>query len=83
MRFGQPLDSNAEATSTIQALNCLWAITGNIDVPGGNVISRPPFGVTIYPYSTQEVVQLYGEEFVANLTKKRIGADLVSQGEGH
>ena len=75
MRFGQPLDSNAEATSTIQALNCLWAITGNIDVPGGNVIARPPFGVTIYPYSTQEVIQLYGEEFVTNLTKKRIGAD--------
>jgi len=37
--------------------------------------SRPPFGVTIYPYSTQEVIQLYGEEFVANLTRKRIGAD--------
>ena len=75
MRFGQPLDSNAEATSTIQALNCLWAITGNIDVPGGNVICRPPFGVTVYPYSTEEVIQLYGEEFVANLTAKRIGAD--------
>jgi anaerobic selenocysteine-containing dehydrogenase len=75
IRFGQPLDSNAEATSTIHALNCLWAITGNLDVPGGNVIARPPYGVTIYPYSTQEVIQLYGEEFVANLTKKRIGAD--------
>ncbi len=75
MRFGQPLDSNAEGTSTIHALNCLWAITGNIDVPGGNVISRPPFGVTIYPYSTQEVVQLYGQEFVDKMSKKRIGAD--------
>ena len=75
MRFGQPLDSNREATSTIHALNCLWAITGNIDVPGGNVISRPPYGVTIYPYSTQEVIDLYGAEFVANLTRKRIGAD--------
>ena len=75
MRFGQPLDSNSEATATIHALNCLWALTGNIDVPGGNVITRPPFGVTIYPYSTEEVIQLYGEEFVSNLTKKRIGAD--------
>jgi anaerobic selenocysteine-containing dehydrogenase len=75
IRFGQPLDCNAQATSTIHALNCLWAITGNLDIPGGNVIARPPFGVTIYPYSTQEVVQLYGEEFVANLSKKRIGAD--------
>lgn len=75
IRFGQPLDSNAEATSTIQALNCLWTITGNLDIPGGNVITRPPFGVTIYPYSTQEVIALYGQEFISNLTKKRIGAD--------
>jgi anaerobic selenocysteine-containing dehydrogenase len=75
MRFGQPLDSNAEGTSTIHALNCLWAITGNIDIPGGNVIARPPYGVTIYPYSTQEVIQLYGQEFVNKMNKKRIGAD--------
>jgi anaerobic selenocysteine-containing dehydrogenase len=75
IHFGQPLDSNAEATSTIHALNCLWAITGNVDIPGGNIITRPPFGVTIYPYSTQEVIQLYGEHFVTNLNKKRIGAD--------
>ena len=75
IRFGQPLDANAQATATVHALNCLWAITGNLDVPGGNVICRPPFGVTIYPYSTQEVIQLYGEEFIANLNKKRIGAD--------
>ncbi len=75
IRFGQPLDCNAQAVSTIQALNCLWAITGNFDIPGGNVITRPPYGVTIYPYSTEEVIQLYGEELVANLNKKRIGAD--------
>jgi anaerobic selenocysteine-containing dehydrogenase len=75
IRFGQPLDCNAQATSTIHALNCLWAITGNLDIPGGNVIARPPYGVTIYPYSTEEIIQLYGKEFVDNLTKKRIGAD--------
>lgn len=75
IRFGQPLDSNAEATSSIHALNCLWAITGNLDVPGGNVITRPPYGVTIYPYSTQEVIQLYGQEFVNKMNQKRIGAD--------
>jgi anaerobic selenocysteine-containing dehydrogenase len=75
IRFGQPLDSNAEATSVIHAINCLWAITGNLDIPGGNVICRPPYGVTIYPYSTQEVIQLYGEELVSKLNKKRIGAD--------
>jgi anaerobic selenocysteine-containing dehydrogenase len=75
IRFGQPLDSNAEATATIHALVCLWTITGNLDIPGGNVIARPPFGVTIYPYSTQEVIQLYGQEFVDKMNKKRIGVD--------
>lgn len=31
IRWGQPLDSNANSIGTIQALNCLWAITGNLD----------------------------------------------------
>ena len=75
IRFGQPLDSNAEAVATIHALACLWSITGNLDVPGGNVISRPPYGVTLYPYSTQEVIQLYGQEFVDKMNEKRIGTD--------
>ena len=75
MRFGQPLDSNAEAVASIHALACLWALTGNIDNPGGNVISRPVQGVTVYPYSTVEVIQLYGQEFVDKMNEKRIGAD--------
>ena len=75
IRFGQPIDSNAEAVATVHALNSLWAITGNIDIPGGNIICRPPFGVSLYPYSTEEVIQLYGQEFITNLNKKRIGAD--------
>ena len=75
IRFGQPLDSNAEAVATVHGLACLWTITGNLDVPGGNVITRPPYGVTIYPYSTEEVIQLYGKEFVDKMNEKRIGTD--------
>ncbi len=75
MRFGQPLDSNAQAVASIHALASLWALTGNIDNPGGNVISRPVQGVTVYPYSTVEVIQLYGQEFVDKMNEKRIGAD--------
>lgn len=73
IRWGQPLDSNMNSIGTIQALNCLWAITGNLDVPGGEIIARPPYKVTIYPYSTWETVQLYGQEFVDTMNKKRIG----------
>ncbi|MGI6071431.1 MAG: molybdopterin-dependent oxidoreductase [Lachnospiraceae bacterium] len=75
IRWGQPLDSNANSIGTIQALNCLWAITGNLDIPGGEIIARPPYKVTIYPYSTAETVQLYGQEFVDLMNQKRIGCD--------
>ena len=57
-----------------QAINHLWCLTGNLDVPGGNVIAKPAFGVTTYPFSTQEMNELYGEEFVKRLAEKRIGA---------
>ena len=48
---------------------------GLIDIPGGQVIARPSYGVSSYPYSTEELLQLYGEEMIKQLTKKRIGAD--------
>ena len=35
------IDQNADTISTTRALTILAAITGNIDVPGGNVISMP------------------------------------------
>ncbi len=75
IRWGQPLDCGANSIGTFQALNALWAITGNLDVPGGEVISRPPYKVTIYPYSTAETVQLYGQAFVDKMNQKRIGCD--------
>ena len=35
------IDQNADTISTTRSLSILAAITGNIDVPGGNVISMP------------------------------------------
>ena len=58
-----------------QAITHLGSITGNVDIPGGNVIARPSHGVTTYPYTTEELHELYGEEFVTKLQEKRIGAD--------
>ncbi len=66
---------NPQGHRTAQAIACLWSITGNLDIPGGNVIAQPAFGVTTYPFSTQELHDLYGEEFVKRLNEKRIGAD--------
>jgi anaerobic selenocysteine-containing dehydrogenase len=72
--IGRPIEGNPEGTTVIRAIHQLIAITGNLDVPGGNVICRSPYGVTTYPYSTEEVIQLYGEGLYRKLSDKRIGA---------
>ncbi|MCC6474479.1 MAG: molybdopterin-dependent oxidoreductase [Burkholderiales bacterium] len=75
IHWGVPIDMCADSTAVAHAIICLWTITGNIDIPGGQVIARPSHGVSTYPYSTEELVQLYGEELRQRLMKKRIGAD--------
>ncbi|MGA3127692.1 MAG: molybdopterin-dependent oxidoreductase [Candidatus Korobacteraceae bacterium] len=75
IQWGVPVDMNPEGTVTASAINLLWCLTGNIDVPGGNVIARPSHGVTTYPYTTEELVFLYGQEMVNKLNEKRIGAN--------
>ncbi|MBP2650471.1 MAG: putative molybdopterin oxidoreductase, associated with bss3 [Firmicutes bacterium] len=75
IQWGVPIDKCPEGSTVAQAITHLWCLTGNLDVPGGNVIARPAYGVTTYPFSTQEMHELYGEEFVKNLNEKRIGAN--------
>ena len=75
IHWGVPIDMSPDGTSTAQAIAALWSITGNIDIPGGNVIAKPSHGVSSYPYTTEELVQVYGPELVAKMTAKRIGAD--------
>jgi anaerobic selenocysteine-containing dehydrogenase len=74
IHWGVPIDKNPEGSTVAQAISHLWCLTGNLDVPGGNVIARPAFDVTTYPFSTQEMHALYGEEFVRRMNEKRIGA---------
>jgi len=75
IHWGQPVDCVAEGTVAGQAINQLWAITGNIDIPGGMVIARSSHGVSSYPYGAREMRDLWGEELFSKLTEKRIGAD--------
>ncbi|MCG8337500.1 MAG: molybdopterin-dependent oxidoreductase [Proteobacteria bacterium] len=75
IHWGLPIDMAPEGTSVAQAISHLWSITGNLDIPGGNVFAKPAFGVTTYPYSTEELLELYSEDLVAKLNEKRIGAD--------
>ena len=75
IHWGVPIDMCPDGTAVAHAIICLWSITGNIDIPGGQVIARPSYGVSSYPYSSEEMVQLYGAEMVKRMTEKRIGAD--------
>jgi anaerobic selenocysteine-containing dehydrogenase len=75
IEIGRPIEGNPEGNQVIMNIHRLIDITGNLDVPGGNAICRSAYAVTTYPYSTEEVIQLYGEELHWNLSKKRIGAD--------
>jgi anaerobic selenocysteine-containing dehydrogenase len=73
VHWGLPVDMEPEGTTVAQAINHLWCITGNVDIPGSNVIARPSHGVTTYPFSTEELLELYGEDLVSKLNEKRIG----------
>ena len=68
MQWGLPIDQAVMGIPTAQALNALWALTGNIDNPGGNIIIRNAFD--------QNVSYNYGyNNLPAEVQAKRIGAE--------
>ncbi|MDP6178818.1 MAG: molybdopterin-dependent oxidoreductase [Desulfatiglandales bacterium] len=75
LHWGVSVDMCPQGTTVAQAISHLWCITGNLDIPGGNVIARPSHGITTYPMTTEELQILYGEELVKKLRGKRIGTE--------
>ncbi|MCK4962494.1 MAG: molybdopterin-dependent oxidoreductase, partial [Anaerolineales bacterium] len=72
IHWGVPIDMTPAITPTAQAIANLWCITGNLDVPGGNVISRFAFDAVAYSLpGTKGVIKLASKE----ADQKRIGAD--------
>lgn len=72
IHWGVPIDMTPAVTPTAQAIACLWCLTGNLDVPGGNVISRYAFDAVAYALpGAKGVIKLKSKE----ADKKRIGAD--------
>lgn len=45
IQWGLAVDQQVTGIATAQAINSLWAITGNTDVPGGNVIAKSGYNV--------------------------------------
>ena len=72
IHWGVPIDMTPAITPTVQAIASLWCLTGNLDVPGGNVISRFAFDAVAYALpGAKGVIKLKSKE----ADKKRIGAD--------
>ncbi len=72
IHWGVPIDMTPAITPTAHAIANLWCITGNLDVPGGNVISRYAFDAVAYALpGAKGIIKLASKE----ADKKRIGAD--------
>lgn len=72
IQWGEAIDMSPNVTPTAHALLILWNITGNNDVPGGNVIARYAYDVVAYALpGAKGVIKLKDQE----LDEPRIGAD--------
>lgn len=68
IQWGLKVDQTTNATSTADAVNTLWAITGNVDNPGGNIIIRNAFG--------QNLSYGYGYHLLSpEMQSKKLGAE--------
>jgi anaerobic selenocysteine-containing dehydrogenase len=72
IHWGVPIDMTPAITPTTQAIANLWCLTGNLDVPGGNVISRHAFDVVAYALPGGKAIIKLDDAEAAN---RRIGAD--------
>jgi len=72
IHWGVAVDMTGALTPLVQAISCLWAITGNLDVPGGNVTARMAFDVAPYALpGSQGAIRLRTQE----MDTPRIGRD--------
>lgn len=72
IHWGVAIDMTPAVTPLCQAISTMWAITGNLEVPGGNVVARFAFDVVSYALpGSKGAIKLKSAE----IDKLRIGAD--------
>ncbi len=72
IQWGVPIDMTPNITPLCQAIAALWALTRNLDVPGGNVIARFAFDAVSYALpGSKGIIKLKTKE----QDETRIGAD--------
>lgn len=72
IHWGVAIDMTPAVTPLCQAIATMWALTGNLDVPGGNLIARFAFDVVSYALpGTKGAIKLKSQE----MDEPRVGAD--------
>jgi len=64
IQMGHALEQSRECVTTLQSLMALWTITGNLDVPGGQVFRSPLWGF-------HKTNNIWGDELLTEAQKKR------------
>ena len=72
IQWGNGIDQNINTFQTARAIHCLSAITGNLDVPGGDVFWVPPAGVKVHSTHSDQSLTL-NERITPEIKSKMIG----------
>jgi anaerobic selenocysteine-containing dehydrogenase len=70
IQWGLAVDMTKEGLPAAHAISNLWAITGNLDVPGGNITTFPPYNAVMGGYAGEWG---YDELLSEEQKEKRIG----------
>ena len=68
IQWGVALEQHQAGMSTLLGVQDLWALTGNVDVPGGNIINRPGVDYTKLPPAAWGI-----EDVSRDVLKKTLG----------
>jgi len=75
IQWGVPVDLAPEGAQVANSVIHLWAITGNIEIPGGMAIARMAYDVPPYPMSQEAIAEYYGDVMPPKQMAKRIGIE--------
>ncbi len=65
IQWGNPIEHNIHTFDTVRALICLMAITGNLDVAGGNVAAHDPKIMGLGPFVRADLIPNKRKEMIS------------------
>jgi anaerobic selenocysteine-containing dehydrogenase len=65
IQWGNPIEHNVNTFDTVRALICLMAITGNLDIPGGNVAAHDPKIMGLGPFVRADLIPEKRKEMIS------------------